>query len=299
MNNGLLVMIHKFNSKDYIKNLAEELIKSFQRASDATTPITKGDVKENAIRKKLEKILPLGIGVGQGFVIDHEGNVSQQQDVILYEKQFCPVFSIEDTIEASYYPCECVIAIGEIKTILNTKALNDCCSKIESVKKLKRLIQPKNSASNRIGSGEFRNYLSQFTMDGTAEEDFNPDQNYQDQIYGFVVYQKNSLKEKTLLQKLNLNLSSSVNPIYLPNIIMSLEKGIFLPYDKNTNKINKRPEPANQYIYASPNILSNFEVLLQELYLISRIGHSTSLKALEKYICGSSSNNITYKPLIL
>ena len=66
------------------------------------------------VRHRLEQILSRGIAVGSGCVIDSYGNVSRQQDVVLYEREICPVFSINDTPEARYCPCEGVIAVGEV-----------------------------------------------------------------------------------------------------------------------------------------------------------------------------------------
>ncbi len=92
------------------------------------------------MRDQLEQVLPRGIAVGEGFVIDSYGGTSRQQDVILYERDICPVFSINRTLQTTYYPCEGVIAVGEIKSSLDRNSLQDAFEKVASVKRLRRHI---------------------------------------------------------------------------------------------------------------------------------------------------------------
>ncbi len=69
-------MTKVFNSQEYITEIAEEMIYNFARAARATTPGLKGAARESEVRQKLETILPSGVGVGTGCVIDFEGNAS-------------------------------------------------------------------------------------------------------------------------------------------------------------------------------------------------------------------------------
>ena len=138
----------QFDTHDYIKNLGEELMLAYGRAGQVTTPGLKGQARENAVRTKLESILPNGVGVGTGFVIASDGNTSGQMDLVLYERQFCPVFNVEDVF---YYPCESVIAVGSIKSTIGKKELADIYSNIASVRRLKRFVEPKEEVPARSG----------------------------------------------------------------------------------------------------------------------------------------------------
>lgn len=120
-----------FDFKKYINHLADELVRNFDFASNATTPVLIGSAKEKEVIRKLEMLLPNSVGIGSGCVIDSYGNTSKQMDVIIYEKEFCPVFCINDSAETTYYPCEGVIAAGEIKTTLNSKELNNIFDKAD------------------------------------------------------------------------------------------------------------------------------------------------------------------------
>lgn len=76
------------------------------------------------------------VGIGSGCIIDTSGIASNQTDIVLYEKDICPIFSVNDDPQATYFPCESVIAVGEIKSSLGTKELTDAVNKIASVKKI-------------------------------------------------------------------------------------------------------------------------------------------------------------------
>ena len=118
-------MERKFDAPAYIDRIGERLVFEFEGAGQATTPSLVGGAREVPVREQLEQILPRGIAVGSGCVIDSYGNASQQTDVILYERDICPVFCVNNTPETTYYPCEGVIAVGEIKSSLNTTTLED------------------------------------------------------------------------------------------------------------------------------------------------------------------------------
>ena len=127
-----------FDAGDFVKRVGERLVGQFSEARYATSPSTVGAAMEAPVRDQLGKILPQGIAVGSGFVIDSYGGTSRQSDVVLYERDICPVFTVNDTPETTYYPCEGVIAVGEIKSTIATKDLTDAFKKAESVKQLRR-----------------------------------------------------------------------------------------------------------------------------------------------------------------
>ena len=90
-------MDQTFDPDGFIRRIGERLVDEFKDAKAGTTPSTVGSAAEQPVRDQLEQILPRGIAVGEGFVIDSYGATSRQQDVILYERDICPVFSINRT----------------------------------------------------------------------------------------------------------------------------------------------------------------------------------------------------------
>jgi len=131
-------MTNKFNSIDFVNRVARKLLIEFDDASQGTTSGLTGFAREHPVRKQFQMLLPATAGVGSGCVIDLDQNTSKQQDVIIYENGLCPVFSVNDTPETTYYPCEGVMAVGEIKSTLNSATLEDAFQKIKSAKSLRR-----------------------------------------------------------------------------------------------------------------------------------------------------------------
>lgn len=127
-----------FDVEAFVKRVGERLVQQFDDARHATSPSTVGAAMETPVRDQLEQILPHGIAVGSGFVIDSYGGTSRQSDIVLYERDICPVFTVNNTPETTYYPCEGVIAVGEIKSMIDKKNLADAFEKAGSVKQLNR-----------------------------------------------------------------------------------------------------------------------------------------------------------------
>ena len=122
---------HLTRQKAYVTQVGQELVSAFQLAGFATTPGQIGSAREVPVRKKLIQLLPRGVGVGAGCVIDSYGNSSRQMDVVLFEREICPVFAINKDPASTYYPCEGpVIAVGEVKTAINSSELEDIFRKI-------------------------------------------------------------------------------------------------------------------------------------------------------------------------
>ena len=116
-------MSKAFDPIAYVTLVGQELVAAFQKAGFATSPGQIGSAREVPVREKLMQLLPRGVGVGSGCVIDSFGNTSRQMDVVLYEKEMCPVFAINEDPASTYYPCEGVIAVGEIKSAIDSREL--------------------------------------------------------------------------------------------------------------------------------------------------------------------------------
>ena len=90
-------MDNAFDVDKHIARIGARLVREFGEARAATSPTAVGDAMESPVREQLEHLIPRGIAVGSGFVIDSYGATSSQTDLVLYERDICPVFSINDT----------------------------------------------------------------------------------------------------------------------------------------------------------------------------------------------------------
>lgn len=234
-------------------------------------------------------LLPSSVKIGSGCIIDTYGGTSKQQDIVVYERDFCPVFSINDNPETTYYPCEGVIAIGEVKSILDSSQLNDSLKKIKSVKKLVRYSQ---------NLSTWRKYGSSLIMVGTEEEVFNQVINIKDQIYGFILCEKLGISINVFMDKFVTECSKTPAHL-LPNIIVSLKDGLFIYIDANKRVIREDMNNSTG-IYHIKNPNGEFQYLLNKLYQIIIRGRTSAEPPTEKYIISSSKvpDNGTYKQFV-
>ena len=95
-----------------------------------------GDLVERVVRNQLLEVLPEKVGVSNGFVVDSQGSVSRQMDVILYDRPSTPRIFTSDG--AQIFPVESTYACGEVKTDMDSKQLIDSFEKSLSYKNLVR-----------------------------------------------------------------------------------------------------------------------------------------------------------------
>ena len=229
-------MKEHFDSSEYIKHIANELIRNFAFSSSATTPVLVGSAREKEVIRKLEMLLPKWVGIGSGCIIDSYGNTSKQIDIVLYEKDFCPVFCINESAETTYYPCEGVIAVGEVKSTLNSKELSNIFKKMESIKKLKRHSVPEKSMLRDTDCYAFRHYGVKNSFEPAQSEDFDQVNNSTDQIFCFALCGSLELTLQTLSEKYEEELEniSYKNEV---NLIIILDHGLIFYYNEASNMI--------------------------------------------------------------
>ena len=173
-------MANMFDPVAYVKSVGEALVAAFAAGGLATTPGLVGSSREVPVRKRLRQLLPHGVGIGSGCVIDSFGNTSRQMDVVLYENELCPAFSLNEDPASTFYPCEGVIAVGEVKSMLTTAELENVFTKINSVKKLRRFTAESTGPGWKYVA--FRKFGSPLTAATTAEDGYNQELKPTDQI---------------------------------------------------------------------------------------------------------------------
>ena len=267
----------RFDTHENIRSLGQELIRAYEDAKQATTPGLKGTAREDLVRKRVQSILPGGVGVGTGCVIDSYGNVSDQIDIILYEQQFCPIFTVGSTIH--YYPCEAVIAVGEIKSDIGKKELKDIYKKVASVRKLKRFMESKRTENASTGTIECRQYLSKTTVTTPGNTDTFQDSQSGTQIYGFGLGQAFTAKPETMIQHTQELYEEMPNALR-PNIILTLNREAIAPADgiqMSYSALN-----SSGITFLKPE--SGLEYLLVSLFSMIQDGVTAPGSAFERYV---------------
>ncbi|MBF0539443.1 MAG: hypothetical protein HQL03_14445 [Nitrospirae bacterium] len=117
--------------------LDEEMrLKLSSKIDEIYHPTAKGDESELNWIGLLRTYLPERYTVDKGFVVDHKGNISDQIDIIIYDRHFTPfIFRGENVV---YIPAEGIYAVFEVKPTFNQTNYNYAIEKLKSVKSLQR-----------------------------------------------------------------------------------------------------------------------------------------------------------------
>lgn len=284
-----------FSPQNYLEHILEELIHEFKGSSLSATPGLIGQTKEIPARQKLELILPRAAAVGSGIVIDSYGDLSKQQDIVIYEQAFCPVYNINNTPESTYYPCEGVIAVGEVKTTLNTSEIEDSFKKIASAKSLKRKLVASKSILTGEETVDYRNYGSLNCFEATKDKELSPSTKAHDQIYGFILCEKFGLKEKNMMKKIRQEFQKYENAI-CPNLIISLQDGCYQLAKNNGRMVCFSAMDASHILYSNDNKLG-FRTLIHRLSTAITSGRTTELNRYKEYI--SDNGNLNFIPTLI
>ena len=226
----------------------------------------------------------------RGGVIDSYGGTSRQVDVVIYEKHICPVYCINESPETTYYPCEGVIAVGEIKSLLTSKELADIFEKIASVKTLKRYSKQRAEIGLRDELDvPCRNYGSTTPVmqrlsgvPNYSQEDISFDQ-----IYGFALAGVLDLKPETLCKKF-IEHAMERGAAVSPNLIVSLDKGVLCPntpFEKTggEGELHVSLEDGSGICHVDRKH-ENFRYLISMIYRIYHEGRTVPISAFERYI---------------
>lgn len=108
---------------------------------------------ENGWRNMLDKHLPWRYCVSKGFVVDAEGGMSDEIDLIIHDRQYSPLLFKHQ--EALYIPAESVYGVFEIRPALNARNVKHAGEKAASVRKLVRTSAAFPHASGRSQTTPF------------------------------------------------------------------------------------------------------------------------------------------------
>lgn len=99
-------------------------------------PVAKGDASELEWIDMLVSYLPSRYRADKAFVIDCEGAISDQIDIVIYDRHYSPFILKQNG--ATYIPAESVYAVIEVKPTLTAANIDYASKKAASVRRLKR-----------------------------------------------------------------------------------------------------------------------------------------------------------------
>lgn len=131
----------KIKSMDLEKLFSEISIKMRSDLEQARVSLDhaglKGQAVEDKVREFLRQYLPKSLDISTGKLVDSEGTLSKQLDIIISDAQKTPTFY--QSGEVRVIPAECVYAVVEVKAYLNKQELNKAFENMKSVKNLTKV----------------------------------------------------------------------------------------------------------------------------------------------------------------
>ncbi|MBT4333169.1 MAG: hypothetical protein HOD64_07815 [Candidatus Cloacimonetes bacterium] len=212
------------------KEIINDIIDDINNAKSKSSKIHKvGNIKssgnevENLVREKISLFLPDRYLVKQGHIVNSEGLVSPQLDIIIFDRLNTPKF-FESSDNSVFFPIESVLAIGEIKKTLYNKDIIEFRKKIKYLKDDMKRKLIKNTA-----------YGGKIKSDSKMSDIVNmrTDRKYKNPLFSFVF----SIDVDNFD---NLIFDDECN--YLPNDIYILNNGFFVYADLEDKTLKTKVE---------------------------------------------------------
>ena len=234
------------NLNSTFKKMSEVLDISFDSlCKEISHKVKSGEARENALKKIFSQYLPKRVGISTGFVIDASPKESKQIDIIVYDRYNASIFDINGI---KYFPCETVLAVGEVKAEIDSEEdLQDALAKIRSVKELDR----SNQGRNKMVTGPGLSF-------DIFKEKFDPLTWHKDQILGFI-FTRVSMKKQYVIEALQ-KYYSQVERRYWPNIFCAY-KDYLISFETKKGLSPSAMEAESMYCTAeteAPNLLLIF-----------------------------------------
>lgn len=280
-----------FNPEQFVNRLGRRLISEFEDAAEAGTPGLVGAAREHPARSQLAKLLPNFVSVGSGLLFDSYGGSSKQQDIVVYERDFCPVFSINDTPDSTFYPIETVVSVGEVKSTVSKAILFEALANASSAKALRRHAD---KADDGLGPmfpyrnfGSPHDFAAAQPMPPGPSSEYNQTSYYRDQIFSFILCHKFAQSAETVLDNL-LEYRSKFGHSSMPNLILSLTDGFIQGASIGSKELQQSLEFADSIAFV-PAPDRAFSYLVHALKQHARLGRTVSLSSLDRYITSTRS----------
>lgn len=127
----------KIDLKELFEDKQAQMLATFGLNKHILHSVGKGDATENEWVSWFNTYLPKKYrATSNGFVIDCNGNLSDQIDIIIYDTHFSPL--VFEMGEQKYIAVESVYAVFEVKQDLNKEHIEYAAKKIDSVRALER-----------------------------------------------------------------------------------------------------------------------------------------------------------------
>lgn len=228
MSNQFFEHILEQNIDNFVRNFKIWSRSIYENCSSSLIhPGEFGYYREKLCHDFLSHFIPQTMAIGSGFVLDKEGFVSNQNDIIVYDKENMPI--IEDLNKQRFFPIENVLIVCEVKSKLQKKDFEESLKRLAKIKYIR--AQLKNPYIE-----EGNNAIENWDYVNGRKAVYSPSTNHQDQIGTCIIC------EKLDFDFMNFEFSSfyQSNDSGKINMILSLDDGVFL-YKHSDNYLHPYP----------------------------------------------------------
>lgn len=259
----------QFKLTEYVCQVGFELVSAVGAAKEVTIPDSTVAARESEIRKRFEQLLPSGIRVGTGCVIDSFGNASQQIDFVLYHDNSRPLFEADDDYTSTLFPCEGVIAVGEIKSVIDSGHLRDVFDKVSSVKSLRRYVPASTTGVPEIEALPANPSLNPPASGGSQKTQL-PDNldDWDGRAFGFVLAGSSNLPIESIGKEF-AHLFAATGSNLSPDILVAMDGSVVFPtshFSDFNQEAEGGAEGAAGTIYAVNHPGKSFAYLISKLH---------------------------------
>lgn len=250
---------------DIFRTLAHQMQELFSETlRHVDHPLELGIARERLLVDYLRRFLPERYGIDTGFVVDSKDEISKQIDIVIYDQVISPIFEIPGKIK--YFPCECVVAVGEVKsTITDRKTLVDALGKLKSVQELDRFSDNTNlEVAIHRAHGHFKVEIPPTGLVPIPYRTLS------------FIFTSRSMSRDTMINDLKSFCSSNPKQ-YWPNMVVDFENYLISYVTKKDNKESLELFPDNAVgLYATKteekdNIVLLFACLLGNFLTVARV----------------------------
>jgi Domain of unknown function (DUF6602) len=160
-------MVKKINLREMMLGLQSQMDAKLSLSRRTLThPGTIGDFSELEWLTLLSEYLPKRYDVDKGFVVDARGAVSDQIDIIIFDRHYTPFVFHQNG--AKYIPAEAVYAVLECKQDITPANIKYAAKKAKSVRSLKRTSSPIVHAGGLMQPKKLHNIIAGLVCVGGA-----------------------------------------------------------------------------------------------------------------------------------
>ena len=125
------------NIEELFNEVSNQMLSDFRKTQQVLDHTgQKGEANEEAVRKFLRQYLPKTLNISTGTLVDSDGEISRQLDIVVSDAAKTPIFYQAGQIRV--IPIECVYAVIEVKANLDKSELKKCYENMKSVKSLRK-----------------------------------------------------------------------------------------------------------------------------------------------------------------